>query len=950
MSVRLVSQEDARLFGPFRFVKAQRSLTREGIPVLIGGRALDVLGVLLDNPGSVVSGRHLIEQVWKGVTVEDANLRTQLTALRKALGDGINGSRYIINVPGQGYLFAAPVSGDKLDKETGYQAASEPAQYGALPKLPRSIVGRDEIVGRLTSMLTSRRFVTLVGTGGIGKTTVAIAVANSLVSACKMGVFFINLQAITNGADVSSFIASSVGCFIQGSDPEQSLRTFLSGRETCLILDNCEHVIEIAAPLAQRLLDGVQSLSILATSREALRVRGENILLLPPLGLPEDGPMTASKALASPAVQLFMERAATGGFAGRLTDIDAPLVVDICRRLDGIALAIELAASRVGFYGIRGTLELLNEGSGLQLLGTRTTSSRHQTLESLLDWSVKLLAPHERTILFELAIFGSDFTLEDADAVVGKDGAHADVRAAIASLVEKSLVQNSSDLQMAKYRILGVTRAYAMERLETTGFKGRLAERLANHLRDFLTRLQGPQAADCCDELCAYHIGNIQIVLPWCFSEEGDKVLGIEIAGKATRLFMAKSHFALCHHWCREALNALRSEHEGTAFHLSLLEALARSSIYVNGGRETRVLIQNALDLARTRRDDKCQLNLLADLNVFLTRQGEFSAALDAAEQSFAVAKKIQGRSETILAEWMLAASYHLAGDQYAAIQHAEIGQALARIEPPVKLDLFQEARVRFALARSLWLHGYPDRALAAARLAVAESAKNPEHVSYCLSLIYATPVFLWSGKYDEASPYIEMAITQATKQGLSAFRSLGQALAGELLVLTGKPYLGVEVLREAIDGMQANRNDIVVSTTSAVLANALAACSRWNDAHAVVDAAIYAAERRAEKIWMPDLLMAKAGILLRQVNPAIPQAEALLMRTMVLAEQQSALSWQLRAAIPLARSWTVAGKRSQAIELLTVLLSRFTEGFETSDLVCARMMLASLQTIKATA
>ncbi|CDZ67678.1 Transcriptional regulator, winged helix family [Neorhizobium galegae bv. orientalis] len=950
MSVRLVSQEDPRLFGPFRFAKAERSLTREGIPVVVGGRALDILGVLLENPGRVVSGRHLIQQVWKGVTVEDANLRTQLTALRKALGDGVNGSRYIINVPGQGYLFAAPVSGDKLDNETETQSASEPAQYGALPKLPRSIVGRDEIIGRLTSMLTSRRLVTLVGTGGIGKTTVAIAVANSIVRTRETGVFFIDLQAITNAADVSSFVASSVGCLIQGNDPEQSLRTFLSGRGTCLIFDNCEHVIEIVAPLAGRLISDIKSLSILATSREALRIKGENVLLLPPLGLPEDGPTTASKALASPAVQLFMERAATGGFADGLTDIDAPLVVNICRRLDGIALAIELAASRVGFYGIRGTLELLNEGSSLQLQGKRTTSPRHQTLESLLDWSVKLLSPEERTILFKLAIFGSDFTMEDADAVVGEDGKRGNVRAAIASLVEKSLVQNSSTPQLAKYKILGVTRSYAMERLVAAGLKGELAERLANYLKDVLTRQQGPRVADCSIELCAYHIGNIQVVLPWCFSEGGDKGLGLEIAGRAASLFLAKSHFALCHHWCREALNVLRPKYKGTAFHLSLLEALARSSIYLHGGRETRILIQNALDLARKRRDEKCELNLLADLNVLLTRQGEFGAALDAAEQSFAVAKKINGRSETILAEWMLAASYHLSGDQSSALQHAEIGQALARIEPPVKLDLFQEARARFALARSLWLYGYPDRALAAARLAIAESAKNPEHVSYCLSLIYATPVLLWSGKYDEAAPYIEMAITQATKQGLSAFRPLGQALKGELLASTGNPHLGVEVLREAIDGMHTNRNDIVVSTTSAVLANALAACSRWDDAHAVVDAAIYVAERRAEKIWMPDLLMAKAGILLRQPNPATPQAEALLVRTMVLTEQQSALSWQLRAAIPLAGLWTMAGKRSQAIELLSGLLNRFTEGFDTSDLVFARLMREALQTIKVSA
>jgi len=944
MHERVLSPEDSVYFGPFRFIRAQRSLTREGMPVAIGGRALDILAVLVDRAGGVVTGRELIHLVWQGITVEDANLRTQLTSLRKVLGDGIDGSRYILNIPSQGYSFVAPVS-----RETAVANVAEisvDAGPRRLPALPRVMVGRQDIVEKLSTMLVSRRLVTLVGTGGIGKTTVAIAIANSLSHSHMNGVYFVDLQLVTNPADVVSFVASAVGCVARGSSPEQSLVTYLSGRKACIVLDNCEHVIEAAAPLAERLVRDVRTLSILATSREALRAAGESVYLLPPLAFPDEGPISAELAMGSPAVQLFMERAVAGGHHGHLCDMEAPLVAEICRRLDGVALAIELAASRVGFYGIRGTMELLNGAGKLRLRGKRTSSLRHQTLEGLLDWSINLLSPQEQAIMFKLAIFSTHFTMEAVEILASSPGATpTDIRAALASLVDKSLVLNASDATTVKYRILDVTRAYALERLTQLGLVDEMARRLANYLNDSLARLQSPEVDDCLVESCAFQIGNVQGVLPWCFSAEGDKKLGVELAAHSARIFMARAQFADCQRWCREALSALCAEHKGTHFHLGLLEALARSCIYArNDGREVRVMIQEALDLARILRDSRCELNLLADLNVLLTRRGEFNEALNAAEQSFAVAKK-GGRAEMVLAEWMLAASYHLAGNQAAALQHSEIGQALANTAPPLRLDLFHEARARFAFARSLWLCGYPDQALSAARLAIDESAKHRDSVAYCVSLIYATPVFIWYGHYEDAAQLAETAIAQATKQGLSAFRSLGLALKGELLLSSGHAPMGVEILNEAIDGMHAEKYEIVASYASASLSNGLVLSRRWEDADAVIDAAIYAAKRRSEKLWLPDLFRSKAEILLSKPKPDHEVAEDFLLRSISQAKKQSALSWELRAALPLARMWNANGKRSQASELLGPIYSQFTEGFESIDLRAARELLDEIET-----
>jgi predicted ATPase/DNA-binding winged helix-turn-helix (wHTH) protein len=944
MDSQSASYDGAVEFGPFRFIRGQRSLTRDGVAVAIGGRALDILGVLIERAGSIVSGPELMELVWHSVVVEDANLRTQLTALRKALGDGLDGSRYIVNVPSQGYTFVASLRRESAEAPAEVPLPTvEQRLSKQIPLLPRVMVGRHEVVAKLTTMLRGRRFVTLVGTGGIGKTTVAIAVARAInASEDRTDVCFVDLQAVTNPADVSSFIASALGCVVPVVSPEQALVTYLSSKTTCLVLDNCEHIIDAVAPLAEQLVREVRTLSIFATSREALRVAGENVFLLPPLDVPNEGPISAAAALQSSAVQLFMERAIAGGFQGSLNDIDAPLVADICRRLDGVALAIELAASRVGFYGIRGTAELLHSGGALHMHGKRNAAPRHQTLEALLTWSINLLSFDEQTTLFRLAVFASSFSLRSARAVLqeGPDDA-ARVQELITSLVDKSLIITAHGRDTVKYRLLDITRGYALAKLRDCNEETEVFLRLGWYMIERLSRDLDQKPNGCSIENCAHHLANIHSLLTWCFSKNGDRRLGIQIASKAAPLLISLSQFADCQRWCNMAIAELSPEDRGGSLHLMLLEAQAKSCMYTrNGSHEARVLIQDALDLSRTLRDQRCQLNLLADLNVFLTRQGKFDDALNTAEQSFAVATEIGGRRERVLAEWMLSASYHLAGDQAAALHHWKIGQEAAAINPVVKLDLFHEARAGFASARALWLAGFPDRALKAAREAIAENAKFQDNISFCATLVYATPVLFWWGKRDEAARHIELAVEQATRQGLSAFRALALALRGEMLVRSGEPARGVAVLQDAIGTMHAERYEISTSSASAVLATALSLCGRCEEAHAIADAAIYAAERRSERLWMPDLMLVKARIANSQNNPDFGLAEEYYLRSIEQAKLQSALGWELRAAIPLTRMLIETGRHSRADGLLKETYERFTEGFESTDLVEARGLI----------
>src|ERR1700689_2290175 len=250
------------------------------------------------------------------------------------------------------------------------------------------------------------------------------SVAYTLVDAFHDAVFFIDLAALTDPQLVPTAVASALGLMVQTQDPLAGLLTFIGDRKILLLLDNCEHVIGIVAALAERLVSEAPQAHILATSREALRVEGEHVHLLYSLDCPpEDAGLTAMEALRYPAVQLFMERAAASGHGAALSDIDAPIVARSCRRLDGVALAIELVASRVGILGIRGTAQLLDNHFSLLWHGRRTALPRHQTLNAMLDWSYSLLSEREKVVLRRLSIFVGGFTLQAAGSVAS----HTDV-------------------------------------------------------------------------------------------------------------------------------------------------------------------------------------------------------------------------------------------------------------------------------------------------------------------------------------------------------------------------------------------------------------------------------------------------------------------------------------------------------------------------------------------
>src|SRR3984885_1209043 len=533
--------KDILAFGSFSLFAAERLLKKGNEPIPLGGRALDILIALLERPGEVVTHKELISTVWPDVTVEEANLRFQMAALRKALGDGQDGARYVSNVAGRGYCFVAPVTRSTATRTVPVTGIATTERVQKLPPRLARMVGRDDTVRALAEQLQVRRFVSIVGAGGIGKTTVAISVAHALLDGFNGAVFFVDLAALTDAELVPTAVASTLGFMVQTQDPVVSLLAFVGDKKILLVLDNCEHVIGVAAALAERVVCEAPQAHILATSREALRVEGEHVHLLYSLDCPpEDVGLTATEALEYPAAQLFMERAAASGYGAVLSDIDAPIVARICRRLDGIALAIELGASRVGSLGIHRTSELLENRFSLLWHGRRTALPRHETLNAMLDWSYSLLSDREKVVLCRLSVFVGDFTLQAAGAVASETEVdEADVIDAVASLVAKSLISTTVTNELT-YRLLDTTRAYAAAKLAERGEADLIARRHAIFYSRFLEHDEIIQSLFDEHGLSGYapHIGNVRAALGWALSERGDVAVGIELATWAAPLFV----------------------------------------------------------------------------------------------------------------------------------------------------------------------------------------------------------------------------------------------------------------------------------------------------------------------------------------------------------------------------------------------------------------------------
>lgn len=802
------------------------------------------------------------------------------------------------------------------------------------------MVGRDETVSELSRLLLQHRFVSVVGAGGLGKTTVATAVCHALIPKFDGAVYFVDLSAISDGSLVETAVESVLGLSTGSRDSFDGLVSILAGKRTMLVLDNCEHVIDKVAPLAERIFASASDVFVLATSRETLRVEGEHVYLLLPLDAPPAGvDLTADCVVGWPAVQLFMERAAAGGYRFQLSDDEAPVVASICRQLDGVALAIELAAGRVGAYGIQGTADLLENRFKLLWEGRRNALPRHQTMRAMLDWSYHLLSEKEQRVLCRLSVFAGFFAPDAAQRIVADEaGSEQDAAEAVAGLIDKSLILVSTIDGELYYRLLNTTRCYAMLKIEETEERDIVAGRHALYYCNML-RSRSIRAFDK-QEPRSYgpHVGNIRAALEWCFSPGGDSTIGGELTVGAAPLFLRMSLLSECRHWCEHALAALETADRGGTRELELRRYLTVSIMFTRGEQQDiRHALQRGLDLAETVGTPEDQLYFHAGLHIFLLRVAEFSGALEAAERSVILAANLDRADAMVAAEWMRGTAYHLIGDQRKAQHHCEIGFRRAASLGPLEINVFgydQRVRSLAVFARILWLRGFPEQAERTARQGIEEAERCGHPVSLCATLFYTVSVALWNADYALANGRIERLIAHAARHSLASYHAIGLGFRGELAVCLGRAASGVALLRDALAALHREQHQMFMTAFQRALAEGLAVSGEAEEAANMIDGAFARATELSETYELPDLLRARGEILLAQPRPDATVAEESLLRSLAMAREQCARGWELRTAIPLARLWLAQGRNREADELLGATLQQFSEGLRGASLL----------------
>jgi predicted ATPase/DNA-binding winged helix-turn-helix (wHTH) protein len=933
-------------FGPFRLHTNERLLEKNGTPLKIGSRALDILITLLEHAPEVVSKRDLIRRVWGQLVVDEVSLRVHVTALRKQLGDGDPSVNYITNIPGRGYCFAGSVTwaeGEATPRKA-------PTAAPPLPREPLLMVGRDNVVRELTAQLRKLRFVSIVGAGGIGKTTIALTLAHRMLSEFQGAVHFFDLGAVEDPRLLASLLGSELGLVTVSDQLLPVILTFLREQRMLLVFDSCEHLIEAIAALAENIFRDAPQIHILVTSREALRAEGEQVHHLPPLECPPPGTesLTATQALGFPAVQLFVKQVANSGHAFELTDADAPIVADICRRLDGIALALELAASRVGAHGVQGTASLLDKQFRLLWRGRRTALPRHQTLSATLDWSYNLLSQTEQLVLRRLAVFVGGLSLEAALDVAAESLDPAELTEMLATLVDKSLVTSDSTTAM-RYRLLDTTRAYAWQKLTESGEDLKILRRHCEHmihaLEQFGATIWAPPSPESI-HFFLLNLSNLRAALEWSFSDQGDIGLGVKLTGASACLFFHVGRLSECAAWTERATGALDTLNEGTPLELELLACFSSSLMVTRGNVPTaHTALIRALDTAERLKAAPMQLYLLHALYKWQIRSGDLRGFRELTGRVETVAKQMADPLADAIAHGFFAVTSFFTGDNRAVPRHAYIAHTAPVHMSKLNIASFGHLhRVRTIVARNLWVLGYPEQAIATAEEAVQEAENLNHPFTLCQIFMSCIMVPLETGDWQRAEELIYRLSTIAIKHQLFSYARASVGWQGRLAVSRGDLSRGIELLQTAIAALHEDGYELYRPQLSVTLAEGLAQTGQQELAYSTVCEAVTWAETRGHILSFIDLLRVKGEILASMSPQDASEGEACLLQSLQLARERGLLSYELRTGISLARLWADRAQRDKALELLDPIFNRFSEGFQTRDLLAAANLLQQLR------
>jgi predicted ATPase/DNA-binding winged helix-turn-helix (wHTH) protein len=854
-------------FGPFEWDEDLRLLHENGLPVRMADRLLHLLSILLERPGQLVPQDELISKVWPDEGTDAANLRAHVSALRKVLGDGRPGASYISNEHGRGYGFVASIA-----ESTGNSPIVAIKTADAFPKQVVRPVGRETLIADVLAAADANRLVTLVGSGGIGKSTVAIAVAER--HGYSDVAHFVDLSLISTCQSVTQVVAMAVGLGKVAS-PEE-LAALLRPRRMLLLLDNCDHVVEGTATLVQALLSAAPSLRVLVTSREPLRAAGERVFRLGGLNLPDVDDLPIREAAGFPAIQLFLERAAASSHGVTVLESDLPKVIHLCRRLDGVPLAIELAAARVDTLGI----QEMSRGIDIYLLhaqGRRTAVARHRNLVALLDWSYESLLPEEKHVLCHVAVFCGAFGLEEAIAVSSTNEVCADdVTFALASLAAKSLLNADVSKGAAQYRLSEITRTYSFGKFASEDCRKETSRRHAQHFTvvmqnapdDFLT--MEPAAWS---DLYGHHVADVTAALKWAFSSEGNDLIAATLtvasAPFAQLLGLFDEYRTLFYQAMQRMANIGPNVSADTlSLGISLNSELTQMG-ETGGTLQARQAAVSLLEMTGLETPE----GIYSEWgDAFL--HGNYPAAKEAADRMARMADNLDIDSLRVAALRLKAQTLHFDGDQVAARSVAlKVLDSAFENLPFSKIS--HRVSMKIVLARIAFLEGDNDLACRLSEEVVAR-AREQHATALCLALTMAAiPIALWCGLVGQAEPLVELALGVATRNKYAYWGQLATNLGDAISFMRGRfVHSSFGRLVDEDDALRNVKMSDMLPTFD----------DRFLSATAV---------RRVEtgiSGWnAPEIFRIKA-LRLARTNP--DKAASLLTKALRLAETQGAVAW----------------------------------------------------------
>lgn len=926
----------------------RRELRSAGVPVPIGSRAFDVFEVLVRSADDAVTKSELLERVWPGVVVGDNTLHVHIAAIRKSLGV----DRGMLQTVGmRGYRLAGKwTTHIPQDRQGPADRIAPPLLSSNLPGRSFALIGRSTALEKLRDLLSAYRMVTLTGPGGIGKTSLALEVARERAASFGGNVWLVDLTSLFEPDLVGQSIARVIGMEI-GAEviSPASVAKAIGQRKLLLVMDNCEHLIDAAARAVEAILVSCPHASILATSRELLRIDGEHDYRVPPLLVP-DKTLDPVHARERSAVELFLARLEALQPDFSPSDGDVATVSAICRHLDGIPLAIEFAAARAATLGVDQVLSRLDDRFSILTSGRRTALPRHRTLRATLDWSYRLLSEEEQSLLRSLAVFPGGFMLEAVAAVTGLSPSRSDDQ--IARLIEKSLVVAGTSGATKRYRLLETTRQYARELLG----QGREYHRASRRHAEFLCRLLPSDPLSLRPAMAiqdvAVHVAeleNVRGALDWAFSAEGDAKVGIELTASYAPVWLHLSLMAECQDRVGRALQNLEahpdlSEKDRLACYLTFGYALVVST----GAVETvETLMTRAVDIAGRLGDVDSLLRALWGLWSHRFNTGQYNSMLRLAERFSQLAKSVGREEDKLVGERLVGMSLHYLGNQTDARTHLErlaLVVSTANLKTTAGYFFNQRLIARAMLARVLWLQGYLDQAREHALESYVEAQAAGDEPSLRYMLGWAIcPVTIWLGDHVAAESQVKHFVGIAARYSQPFWSMVGLGLEGLFNIARGDLLAGTAALRRALEHRGMAGRGLRKPEFLGALAESLGSLGHTADGMEAIEECLRQSDEQGQRWYLAEALRIKGELLRRVDNEFAEDPQGYFLKSLAVSRQQGCLSWELKAGVSSARLWLEKSRPDEARGVLGPIYGRISEGFSTPTVESAKKLLESM-------